>query len=151
MSRQGATVRRRICSPIEIRRIAYALMALAAVAGGWSGAEVSPVGMIFVCILVIAATVCYVRAADILLDFDFRSVRRQAVLFAIVGLSTATIGCAVASQLVDDRSENLVRAVGYAGISGGIAVGLSGLVAMLWSFTGTYAGQQIEKRSQEEW
>jgi len=144
-------VRRRNRSPIEIRRIAYALMALSGVAGGWSGAEESPVGMIVVFILVIAATACYLRAVDFLLDFDYRSVRRQAALFAIVGLSTALVGCAVASQLVDDRSETLVRTIGYAGIGGGIAVGLSGLVALLWSFTGTYAGQQIEKRSQEEW
>lgn len=144
-------MRRRNRSPFEIRRIAYLLMALAAIAGGWSGAEESPVGMILVFVLVIAATGCYLRAADYLLDFDFRQVRRQAVLFTIVGLSTALVGCGVASQMVDDRSETMVRAIGYAGIGGGSAVGLSGLAALLWSFTGTYAGQQIEKRSREEW
>ncbi len=144
-------MRRRNRNPLEILRVAYVLMALAALLGGLSGAEESSVGMIAVFVLVLAATGCYVRAADFLLDFDFRRIRRQSTLFAIIGLSTALVGCGVASQLVDGRSPTLMRAIGYAGIGGGIAVGLSGLVALLWSFAGTYAGEQIDKRSREEW
>ncbi len=144
-------MRRRNRNPLEIRRVAYVLMALAALVGGLSGAEESPIGMIAVFVLVIAATACYVRAADFLLDFDYRGIRRQATLFTVVGLGTALAGCMVASQLVDGRSATLLRTVGYAGIGGGIAVGLSGLVALLWSFAGTYAGEQIEERSREEW
>ena len=144
-------MRRRNRNPLEILRVAYVLMALAAVLGGLSGAKESSVGMIAVFVLVIAATGCYVRAADFLLDIDFRRIRRQATIFAIIGLGTALVGCGIASQLVDGRSPKLVRAVGYAGIGGGIAVGLSGLVALLWSFAGTYAGEQIDKRSREEW
>jgi hypothetical protein len=126
-------------------------MALAALVGGLSGAEESPLGMIAVFVFVIAATACYVRAVDFLLDFDYRATRRQATLFTIVGLATALLGCVVASQLVDGPSATLVRTLGYAAIGGGIAVGLSGLVALLWSFAGTYAGEQIDERSREEW
>ena len=144
-------MRRRNRSPFEIRRVAYVLMALATLVGGLSGAEESSIGMIAVFVFVIAATGFYVRAADFLLDFDFRSTRRQATLFAIIGLATALVGCGVASQLVDGRSPTLMRTIGYAGIGGGIAVGLSGLVALLWSFAGTYAGAQIDERSREEW
>ena len=144
-------MRRRNRSPLEIRRIGYALMALATLAGGLSGAQESPIGMIAVLILSLAAVGCYVRAADFLLDFDYRAVRRQATLFAVVGLAAALIGCVAASQLVDGAAPTLVRTLGYAGIGGGIAVGLSGLVTLLWSFSGTYAGEQIEKRSREEW
>ena len=126
-------------------------MALAALVGGWSGAKESSVGMIAVLTLAIAAVGCYVRAIDFLLDFDSRGVRRQATLFTILGLTIALFGCLVASQLVDRSSPDIARTLGYAGIGGGIAVGLSGLVALLWSFSGTYAGEQIEKRSREEW
>ena len=53
---------------------------------------------------------------------------------------------------IDAANEaDAMRALGYAAIGGGIAAGLSGLVTTLWSFSGTYAGEQIEKRSQEEW
>jgi len=126
-------------------------MALAALAGGWSGAAESPVGMIAALILSLTATGCYVRAADFLLDFDFRGVRRQATLFAIAGLAAALIGCVAASQLVDGAAPKVVRSLGYAAIGGGIAIGLSGLITLLWSYSGTYAGEQIEKRSREEW
>ncbi len=144
-------MRRRNRSPLAVRRIGYALMALATLAGGLSGAGESPVGMIAVLILSLAAVGCYVRAADFLLDFDYRGVRRQATLFTIVGLAAALTGCVVASQLVDGETPKLARTIGYASIGGGIAVGLSGLVTILWSFSGTYAGEQIEKRSREEW
>jgi hypothetical protein len=126
-------------------------MALAMLAGGVSGARESAAGMILVLILAVAATACYVRAADFLLDFDYRGVRRQATAFTLVGFATALLGCVAASQFVDGRSPVLVRSLGYAGIGGGIAAGLSGLVTLLWSFSGTYAGEQIEKRSNEEW
>ena len=126
-------------------------MALAAMVGGLSGAEEAPVGVIAMLVLAIAAVGCYVRAADFLLDFDYRGVRRQATLFTIFGFAAALIGCVAASRLIDGSSPILVRTLGYAGIGGGIAVGLSGLVTLLWSFSGTYAGEQIEKRSNEEW
>ena len=144
-------MRRRNRSPLEIRRIGYALMVLATLAGGLSGALESPVGMIAVLMISIAAMGCYVRAADFLLDFDYHAVRRQATLFTIAGLAAALIGCVIASRLVDGDTSTLVRTLGYAGIGGGIAVGLSGLITLLWSFSGTYAGEQIEKRSREEW
>lgn len=144
-------MRRRNRNPLETRRIGYAFMALAVLVGGLSGAEESPVGMIAVLILALAAAGWYVRAADVLLDFDYRGIRRQATLFTIVGIAAALAGCVVASQLGDGRAPVLVRTIGYAGIGGGIAVGLSGLVTLLWSFSGTYAGEQIEKRSHEEW
>jgi hypothetical protein len=126
-------------------------MALAALVGGMSGADESSWGMIGALALAVVATALYVRASDILLDFDYRGVRRQATIFCVVGLLAALLGCVVASSLVDDRAPIVVRAVGYAAIGGGVAVGLSGLVTLLWSFAGTYAGEQIEKRSQEEW
>jgi hypothetical protein len=126
-------------------------MALATLVGGWSGAQESPVGMIAALVLALGAVGCYVRAADFLLDFEYRGVRRQATLFTIVGFGAALIGCVVASRLAEGSAPALVRALGYAGIGGGIAVGLSGLVTLLWSFSGTYAGEQIEKRSNEEW
>lgn len=144
-------MRRRNRSPLEIRRLSYVLMGLATLVGGWAGATESPVGMIAVLALSLAATVCYVRAADVLLDFDYRGTRKQATLFAIVGLAGALAGCAIASQLVEGDRAGLMRAGGYACIGAGIAAGLSGLVALLWSFAGTYAGEQIEKRSNEEW
>jgi hypothetical protein len=126
-------------------------MALATLVGGMSGADESPWGMIGVLALAVAATAVYTRANDFLMDFDYRGVRRQATVFFIVGVLTALLGCAAASQLTDGRSPIVVRTLGYAAIGGGIAVGLSGLVTLLWSFSGTYAGEQIEKRSQEEW
>ena len=126
-------------------------MALAALVGGVSGADESPVGMIAVLALAVAATAVYTRANDVLMDFDYRGVRRQATIFCVVGLLTALLGCVAASQLTDGRAPIMVRAVGYAAIGGGIAAGLSGLVTLLWSFSGTYAGEQIEKRSQEDW
>jgi hypothetical protein len=144
-------VRRRNRSPLAIRRIAYALMVLAMLVGGLSGARESPVGMIGVLALALLAVGCYVRAADVLLDFDYRGERRQATLLTLVGFAAALTGCIVASQLVDGESPVLVRTLGYAGIGGGIAAGLSGLITLLWSFSGTYAGEQIEKRSNEEW
>lgn len=144
-------MRRRNRSPLAVRRIAYALIALAALIGGLSGAEESPVGMIVVLVLSIAAAGCYVRAADFLLDFDYRGVRRQATLLTVAGFGAALTGCVVASQLVDGDMPILARTLGYAGIGGGIAAGLSGFVTLLWSFSGTYAGEQIEKRSNEEW
>lgn len=116
-----------------------------------SGADESPLGMTAVLALAVAATALYTRASDILMDFDYRGVRRQAAFFLIIGLLTALAGCVVASQLTDGRAPILVRAFGYAAMGGGIAAGLSGLVTLLWSFSGTYAGEQIEKRSQEEW
>lgn len=144
-------MRRRNRSPLELRRIGFALMVLAGLAGGLSGASDSAVGMIVVLTLAVAAVGCYVRAADVLLDFEFRGVRRQATLLTVIGFAAALVGCVVASQLVDSRLPMLVRAIGYAGIGAGIAAGLSGLVTLLWSFAGTYAGEQIEKRSHEEW
>jgi hypothetical protein len=144
-------MRRRHRSPLSIRRFAYALMGLAALVGGLSGADNSPVAMIVVLVLAVAATVVYVRACDILLDFDYRGVRRQALFFAIAGTVVALLGCVLASQFAEDRASATIRAIGYAAIGGGIAAGLSGLVATLWSFSGTYAGEQIEKRSQEDW
>jgi hypothetical protein len=126
-------------------------MALATLVGGMSGADESPWGMIGVLALAVAATAVYTRANDFLMDFDYRGVRRQATVFFIVGVLTALLGCAAASQLTDGRSPIVVRTLGYAAIGGGFAVGLSGLVTLLWSFSGTYAGEQIEKRSQEEW
>jgi hypothetical protein len=144
-------VRRRNRSPLATRRIAYVLMALALLVGGWSGAKKSPIGVIAVLILSLAAVGCYVRAADFLLDIDYRGVRRQAILLTIAGFAAAIFGCVGASQLADGESPTVVRTLGYAGIGGGIAAGLSGLVTLLWSFSGTYAGGQIEKRSNEEW
>lgn len=144
-------MRRRHRSPLSIRRFSYALMALAGLVGGLSGADDSPIAMIVVLALALAATAVYVRASDILLDFDFRGVRRQALLFMGVGILTALLGCVVASQLADGRAPEIMRAIGYAAIGGGIAVGLSGLVTVLWSYSGTYAGEQIENRSHEEW
>lgn len=143
-------MRRRNRGPLEIRLYSYAFMALATLVGGMSGADESPIGMIVVFILSIAAAACYVRAADFLIDFDYKSIRRQATLFTVAGLGAALIGCAVASQLTDGDAPILIRTLGYAGIGGGVAIGLSGLVALLWSFTG-YAGEQIDKRSNEEW
>lgn len=148
---EGERVRRRHRSPLSIRRFAYGLMALAALVGGLSGADESPLGMTAVLALAVAATAFYTRANDILLDFDFRGVRRQATIFCIVGMLAALLGCVAASQLTGGRSPIVVRTLGYASIGGGIAAGLSGLVTLLWSFSGTYAGEQIEKRSQEEW
>lgn len=144
-------MRRRNLSPLAIRRIGYALMALAGVLGALSGAAESTVGMILVLVFAIAATGCYVRASDVLLDFDYRGVRRQATLLTTVGFAAALVGCVTASQLAEGRAPVLVRSLGYAGIGAGIAAGLSGVVTMLWSFSGTYAGEQIEKRSNEEW
>lgn len=144
-------MRRRHRSPLAIRRIAYGLMALAALVGGMSGADESPLGMTAVLALAVAATAVYTRASDFLMDFDYRGVRRQATIFCVVGMLTALLGCVAASQLTDGRAPIVVRALGYAAIGGGIAAGLSGLVTLLWSFSGTYAGEQIEKRSQEEW
>ena len=126
-------------------------MALAALVGGMSGADESPFGMVVVLALAVAATAVYTRANDVLMDFDYRGVRRQATIFCVVGLLTALLGCVAASQLTDGRAPIMVRAVGYAAIGGGIAAGLSGLVSLLWSFSGTYAGEQLEKRSQEDW
>jgi membrane protease YdiL (CAAX protease family) len=144
-------VRRRNRSPLEIRRLAYALMALAALAGAWSGFSDSTGPMILVLALAVGAAVVYIRAADILLDFDFRGARRQAILFTIVGIVSALIGCVAASRVANGSETSILPAVGYAAMAGGIAVGLSGLVAVLWSFAGTYAGEQIERRSREEW
>lgn len=144
-------MRRRNRSPLEIQRVGFALMVLAALVGGLSGAKESTVGMIVVLLLSLAAVGCYVRAADFLLDFDYRGVRKQATLLTIAGIAAALLGCVAASQLVEGRAPVLVRTVGYAGIGGGMAAGLSGLVTLLWSFSGTYAGEQIEKRSNEEW
>lgn len=144
-------MRRRNRSPLELRRIGFALMVLAGLVGGLSGASESTVGMIVVLTLAVAAAGCYVRAADFLLDFEYRGVRRQATLLTVIGFAAALIGCVAASQLVDGRVPMLVRAIGYAGIGAGIAAGLSGLVTLLWTFSGTYAGEQIEKRSHEEW
>ena len=53
---------------------------------------------------------------------------------------------AIVKRALRDWSKQLFAAIG-----GGIAAGLSGLVTLLWSLSGTYAGEQIEKRSQEEW
>jgi hypothetical protein len=131
--------------------MAYGLMALAALVGGLSGADESPLGMTAVLALGVAAAAVYTRASDFLMDFDYRGVRRQAAIFCAVGILVALLGCVAASQLANDRAPIVVRAVGYAAIGGGIAAGLSGLVTLLWSFSGTYAGEQIEKRSQEEW
>lgn len=142
---------RRHRSPLAIRRLAYALMALAALVGGLSGADASPVGMIAALGLAVAATAVYTRANDILLDFDYRGVRRQAIVFCVAGIATALLGCMAASWLVDGRGAMAIRTIGYAAIGGGIAAGLAGLVTILWSYAGTYAGEQIEKRSQEEW
>jgi hypothetical protein len=144
-------VRRRHRSPLSIRRFSYALMALAALMGGLSGADDSPIAMIVVLALALAACVVYTRAGDVLLDFDYRSVRRQALLFTGIGILTALLGCVIASQLSEGRAPAVMRAIGYAAIGGGIAVGLSGLVTVLWSYSGTYTGEQIEKRSREEW
>lgn len=144
-------MRRRNRSPLSIRRFAYALMSLAALVGGLAGADDSPIAMIVVLALAVAAAAVYTRACDILLDFDYRGVRRQAAIFAVVGILVALLGCVVASQLADSRAPATVRAFGYAAIGGGIAAGLSGLVTVLWSFSGTYAGEQIEKRSHEDW
>lgn len=144
-------MRRRPRSPLSIRRYSYVLMILAAMVAGLSGADDSPVAMIVALALAVAAAFLYVRASDILLDFDYRRVRRQALLFATLGMLTALIGCVIASQLVDGRAPATMRAIGYAAIGGGIAVGLSGLVTVLWSFAGTYAGEQIERRSREDW
>src|SRR5690606_4970471 len=121
---RGVLVRRRNRSPIEIRRLSYVIMVLASMAGGWAGATEGPVAMIAVLVLSVAATACYVRAADLLLDFDYRRTRRQAVLFAIVGMAAALVGCVVASQVTNGSRSELVRALGYAAIGGGIAVGL---------------------------
>ena len=144
-------MRRRHRSPLSIRRISYGLMALAALVGGLSGADEAPLGMTAALALAVAATAVYTRANDFLMDFDYHGVRRQAAIFCAVGLLTALLGCVIASQLVEGRAPVLIRALGYAGMGGGIAIGLSGLVTLLWSFSGTYAGEQIEKRSQEEW
>jgi len=144
-------VRRRHRSPLSTRRLSYGLMALAALVGGLSGADASPVGMIAVLALAVASAGLYTRANDILLDFDFRGVRRQSIVFCVVGLFTALLGCVAASQLVDGSGAVVIRTLGYAAIGGGIAAGLGGLVTLLWSFAGTYAGEQIEKRSHEEW
>lgn len=144
-------MRRRQRSPLSIRRISYGLMALAALIGGMSGADESPVGMTAVLAIAVAATALYTRASDILMDFDYRGVRRQSAIFCAVGMLAALLGCVAASQLVDGRAPILVRGLGYAAIGGGIAMGLSGLVTLLWSFSGTYASEQIDKRSQEEW
>jgi hypothetical protein len=126
-------------------------MALAALVGGLSGADEAPLAMTAALALAVAATAVYTRANDFLMDFDYQGVRRQAAIFCAVGLLTALLGCVIASQLVEGRAPVLIRTLGYAGIGGGIAVGLSGLVTLLWSFSGTYAGEQIEKRSREEW
>lgn len=144
-------MRRRHRSPLSIRRMSYGLMALAALVGGLSGADESPLGMTAVLAISVAATALYARANDILMDFEFRGVRRQATIFFVGGVLAALLGCVVASELVDGRAPILVRALGYAGIGGGIATGLAGLVTLLWTYSGTYAGEQIEKRSQEEW
>lgn len=144
-------MRRRPRSPLSIRRYSYGLMVLAAMVAGLSGADDSPVAMIVALALAVAATFLYVRAADILLDFDYRRVRRQAFVFTTLGMLTALLGCVIASQFVDGRAPATMRAIGYAAIGGGIAVGLSGLVTVLWSFAGSYAGEQIEKRSREDW
>jgi hypothetical protein len=126
-------------------------MALAALVGGLSGADSSSIAMIVVLALAVAACAVYTRASDILLDFDYRGVRRQALLFTGVGILAALLGCVIASQLADGSAPAVMRAIGYAALGGGMAVGLSGLVTALWSFSGTYAGEQIEKRSREEW
>lgn len=144
-------MRRRHRSPLAIRRLAFSLMALAALVGGLSGADDSSLGMVITLAIAVAATAVYVRACDFLLDFDYRGVRRQAMIFAAGGMLLALLGCVVASSLADGHAPATMRAIGYAAIGGGIAAGLSGLVATLWSFAGTYAGEQIEKRSQEDW
>jgi len=90
--------------------------------------------MIAVLALSLAATVCYVRAADVLLDFDYRGTRKQATLFAIVGLAGALAGCAIASQLVEGDRAGLMRAGGYACIGAGIAAGLSGISTSAMTF-----------------
>lgn len=142
-------MRRRNRSPLEIQRVGFALMALAVLAGGWSGATESPYGMIAVLLLSVAAAGCYVRAADFLLDVNYRGVRKQATLLTIAGVAAALLGCVAASQFVEGRAS--LRTLAFAGIGGGFAAGLSGLITLLWTFSGTYAGEQIEKRSNEEW
>lgn len=144
-------MRRRPRNPRSIRRLSYGLMLLAALAGGLSGADDAPVGMIAALAVAVAATALFTRANDILMDFDIRGVRRLAALLCIAGITMTLLGCVVASQLTEMRASIVVRTVGYAAIGGGIAAGLSGLATLLWSTLGTYAGEQIEKRSQEEW
>lgn len=144
-------MRRRHWSPLAYRRLAYLFMLLAALTGGLSGYRDSALWMTGSLVFAVAACAVYARAADFLMDFDLRSVRRQSTVFLIIGLVAAIFGCVVASQMVRGDRGDLVRAAGYAAISGGIAVGLSGLIATLWSMTATYAGEQIEKRSLEDW
>lgn len=144
-------MRRRHRSPLVIRRIGYVLMFATAIAAGVAGFRESAVWMIGALSLAVTAAAFYMRASDILLDFDYRRVRRQATGFMLAGMATALLGCIIASALVDGQRASFVRTIGYAAIGGGIAAGLSGLVTTLWSFAGTYAGEQIEKRSQEDW
>ncbi len=55
-------MRRRQRSPLSIRRISYGLMALAALIGGMSGADESPVGMTAVLVIAVAATALSTRS-----------------------------------------------------------------------------------------
>jgi hypothetical protein len=102
-------------------------------------------------LLALTGAILEARAADVLAAFEDRSVRRRATALLGVGLATAIMGCIVASGVGSDSTSGWVRAGASAALIVGFGLGLGGLLSLLWVAGGTYAGERIERLSEEDW
>ncbi len=101
--------------------------------------------------LAVAGAVWLTKAADMLVVFEPMRVRSRAILFLLAGIGTTLIACVAASVIQAGRHNAGFRAVVDGAIVGGIGLGLAGFLMLLWAFGLRYAGERIERLSEEDW
>lgn len=154
--------RRRRMGPLQQQRLALSIIILGAFlaglgayqransegSGGGSGWYLLDTAGL---LLVAVAAVWQARLGGILIVFDPKAVRRRAILSMLAGICTALTGCVTASKIENDASDAALRAFTEAGIVGGIGLGLAGFLTLAWAFGMGYAGDRINRLSEEDW
>ncbi len=149
-------------NPVQASRRATALLVLAAALAGIAAWMREPNDLIhrpglgyllsvWALFIAAAGAAWKARAAELLVVFRPRRTRLEAIASIVAGLAIMLLSCAAASTAVSESDEGTVRALSEAGIVGGIAFGLAGLLTLFWTSGLEYLGNRIDQMSEDDW
>lgn len=156
-------MRRRLSSPIVIRRLGLAIVLVGAILAaiatwlrdrlGVGTVARSATYYLDAASWLLAASGAVIEGwfGDLLLSTGQARTRRRAIIFAVVGLGASLIACAMIPLRSASGSGSLVRAALSGLIVGGFGLGLGGLTTIAWHFGGRYASKRIERMGEEDW
>ena len=141
--------------PIRLRRwswlalLAFMLLTIAGrLLGGWAGGMLA--ALTWICAPIIAFGI---GAGDAFFVRNGRAVRRIAVSI-LVSVCIAVSSCAILatfSNSSSSRAGDIVVALLYAVLFGGMVVGLAGLIALGIGRGEDYVSRRIDRMSREDW